>query len=179
MNSTTNAILTGMKILTWIFFIGLCIKTGVLIFTTGISLFVNSVSAEDLYVGLDLSDLLAKNKWYFVCLTSLAIFTSGMRAYLCYWVVKIFLSLNLGLPFSKEIGAYIINLSYVALSIGLLNYMSIAYAKNLEKMGFNVSNVYNYFEGAAEFIFFAGVIFIISLVYKKGIALQIENDLTV
>lgn len=179
MKPYTNTIFLIMKGLSWVFFIGLCIKTGILLFTTGISLFVNSVSAKDLYLGLDLSELYNSNKWYFVCLTSLAIFVSGLRAYLCYWVIKVFLTLDLVLPFSKEIGSYIAKVSSVALSIGFFNYISRAFMKRLQKEGYEISSVGDYFEGAAEFIFFAGVIYIIALVYQKGIALQSENDLTV
>lgn len=179
MKSQTNAIFTGMKILTWIVFIGLCMKTGVLLFTSIVSLFVNPLGSEDLYVGLNLSALLAKNKWYFACITSLIIFTTGMRAYLSYKVIKVFLELNLIHPFSKTIEFYITQISYTALAIGIINYTARTFSKGLEKQGIDLSMVYEYFEGASEFIFFAGVIYIIALVYRKGIELQNENELTV
>lgn len=180
MNSNTNAIFTGMKILTWIFFIGLCIKTGTILVNTIINLIPQvATSANNWYLEPSLSGLPSKDKWEMVMLLSLVIFVTGLRAYLCYWVIMVFKKLDLVHPFSEEIGKYISNISCVALTIGLFNYGIKAYEKYLSKNGINFDNSYINYEGASEFIFFAGVIYVIALVYKKGIELQSDNELTV
>jgi hypothetical protein len=51
----TNQILQILKVASWIMFIGLCIKTGAMIISFFVSLFINPEGAKDLYMGMNLS----------------------------------------------------------------------------------------------------------------------------
>ena len=72
----TKQVLGVMKIMSWIIFIGLCIKAGAFIISFGVSLFVNNEAAKDLYLGLDLSGLYNTNSWYYILMVSLVLILS-------------------------------------------------------------------------------------------------------
>ncbi len=179
MKTQTKDILKIMQVLTWIVFIGACIKAGAILFSFFVSLFVNPEGAKNLYSGLDLSDLQQYNLWYYVSLISCIIGSTCLRAYILYLVIKVFLKLNLVHPFSQEVASLISKISQTALGIGLLNIIANNYSNWLIKRNIDLTNIHEYLEGSAEFIFMAGIIFIIAQVFKKGMEIQSENELTV
>ena len=104
---------------------------------------------------------------------------TGLKALIFHWLVKIFLKLNLINPFSREISRLISKIGYVALGVGLLTVIAEAFAKGLIEKGLNLPGISQNVEGGGEFLMFAGVIFIIAQVFKRGIEIQSENELTV
>ena len=171
----TKQILDVMKVLAWIIFIGLCIKTGAILITSFISLFINPEAAQNLYLGLDLSELYTSNIWYYVNILSFIIVLSGLKAYLFYLVVKIFFKMNLERPFSSIMISLIQKISHIALGIGVVAIIAQNYSTWLLHRGLPVSENW----GGKEFLFLAGIIFIIGLVFKRGIEIQSENELTI
>jgi hypothetical protein len=102
-----------------------------------------------------------------------------LKAYMFYVVVKIFLKINFVHPFGTKVGSLIAKISYVALAIGILALIATEYSDWFNKKGILLPTLPPYVLGSSEFIFFAGIIFIISLVFKRGIEIQSENELTV
>ncbi|HET8839339.1 MAG TPA: DUF2975 domain-containing protein, partial [Flavobacteriaceae bacterium] len=176
MKTKTETILTITKVLTWIVFIGLCIKTGALIVSFFVSLFVNPIAAQDLYLGLDLSSVQEYGQWHYICSVSLLIFFTGLKAYLAYLVIKIFLKFNLENPFSPEVAKLIDCIAQTALTAGIFAIIAGGYSKWLGKNGLSAISSW---DGGSEFLFLAGIIFIIAQVFKKGIELKSENELTI
>lgn len=164
-----------MNVLFWIIFIGLCIKTGALLVSFLVNFFVNPGGAKNLYMGLDLSGVKAYSQSYYVHLASLMIALSGLKAYIAYLVVRIFLKFDLSKPFNHVITVLIDTISHVALGTGIVAMIGSASSDWLMKRGHDVPINW----GAGEILFFAGVIYIIAVVFRKGTELQIENDLTV
>ncbi|MFC1226753.1 DUF2975 domain-containing protein [Pedobacter sp. BG31] len=177
--ASVNNLISVVKVLTWIVFVGLCIKTGSLIISFTISITESHLAAKDLYKGLDLSPLLEHSPSQYVTLMLLLILSWAAKAFLFFIAIKIFLKINLEHPFSDKMAALIINLSYVSLVIGILTIMAGAYRNDLMKDGIIFPNLPPNLAGGSEFLFLAGILFIISLVFKKGIEIQAENDLTV
>lgn len=172
----TNAILKIMNIIFWILFIGLCIKTGAIIVSFFVSLFVNPEAAKDLYLGLDLSDVYNIDLYTYVCVVSFIIVLNGMKAYIAYLAVKLFLKFDLNYPFNENVAGLISQISYYAMSIGLVALIAAEYSEGLIKRGAEISRMD---WGAQEFLFFAGIIYILALVFKKGVEIQSENELTI
>jgi hypothetical protein len=102
-----------------------------------------------------------------------------LKAYLFYLVVKIFQKLNLLKPFDIEIAKLIEKISYEVVSIAIVSVIAHQYTKQLIHRGYEVSHVEKYWNDAAAFLMMAAILFVISQVFKKGIELQNENDLTV
>jgi hypothetical protein len=172
---TTKQVLEILKVVAWIIFIGLCIKTGAMVISVFISLFVNSKAAKDLYSGLDLSQIYALGLWHYVIMVFLIVIVSGLKAFLFYQVAKITSKINITHPFSVEVERVISKMSEIALQIGIISIITHVYSKWLLKQ-----NIHFTFEGeSTEFLFLAGILFVIAVIFKRGIELQSENDLTI
>ena len=171
----TNQVLNILKVLSWIFFIGLCIRTGAMIISFFVSLFVNSEGAKDLYTGMNLSELLAFDLWHYIVMVSLIIALSGLKAYLLYQVVRILSKINITNPFSEQIAKLILKMSGIALQIGITAFITGGYAKWLMKNQLH----FTFKGGEIEFLFLAGILFVIAQIFKRGIELQSENELTI
>lgn len=171
----TKYIMKIMNVIFWIVFIGLCIKTGSITISFIISLFVNPEASNNLYLGLDLSNVYNFDIRYYVGIVTLMIGLVGSKAYIAYLVVKLFIKFDITNPFNEIVVSLISKIGYVALSIGILALIANDYSKLLIKKGVEVQFDW----GAQEFLFFAGIIYIIALVFKKGVEIQNENELTI
>src|SRR5690349_992772 len=117
MKPTTKVILTILHVVSWIIFLGLCIKTGAFLYSFFVSLAINPDAAKNLYMGLNLSNIYYFDKGYYIVLASSIIVVSALKALLFYFVVKIFLKINLVKPFSEDVSRLISGIGYVALGI--------------------------------------------------------------
>ena len=179
MKKKTHELLIVMKVLTWLVFLGLCIKTGALIISFFVSEFINPLASKNLYLGFDLSNLKQFSNGHYSAMVLLIIVLSALKALMFYHVIKFFLRLNLMNPFSPDVAFLIKKISYVAFAIGTLSMIAIQYSRWLSKNGVLFTGLMEFIDSGAAFLFFSGIIFIISLVFKKGIEIQTENELTV
>jgi len=175
MNTTNETVLKIVNVLFWVVFIGLCIKTGALLVSVMVSLFVNEVGAADLYMGLDLSAVLRYDQLQYIAMASMIIVLSALKAYVAYLVVRFFMIFDLSAPFAPNIADLFLRISHVSLGTGILALCAEGYAKVLVNRGVEVSVDW----GGGEILFFAGVIYLLSVVFDKGTRLQTESDLTV
>ena len=175
----TTQVLLIMKFTVWATFIGLCIQTGAILYSFFISIFVNPAAAKNLYLGLNLSGLYNYNAWHFAIIMLLVICLSCLKTYITYSVLQIILKTNFVHPFSTNIAALIKKISYVAFGIGVLAVVANAYSEWLIKKGIAFNDLQNYLSGGPEFLFFAGILFIIAQVFNRGIEIQSENELTI
>jgi hypothetical protein len=110
---------------------------------------------------------------------SFVIVLSVLKAYLFYLVVKIFMKLNLVKPFDAAIARLIEKISYEAFAIAIVSIIGHQYTKRLIQSGYEVGQAGKYWDDTAAFLMMAAIIYVISRIFKKGIELQNENDLTV
>lgn len=174
MNLTTSHLLSIMKFIFWIVFIGLLIQAGALLTTYTMSLFNPEVS-KDLYMGLNLSALQEWSTFQYTNYVSFLVAFLLIEAYIAFLVIKIFSKIDVNSPFSEEVSELISKISYVALTAGLLAFIAQGHTKWLAKSVIDLNQNW----GSAQFLFLAGIIFIIAQVFKKGIELQNENELTI
>jgi hypothetical protein len=109
------------------------------------------------------------------CIVLLAL----LKAYLFYLVVNLFSKLNFVAPFSTDIAKIIEKISYEAFSIAILSIITKQYAKRLIQNGYELSDTSTYWNDTAAFLMMAAIVYVISQIFKRGIELQQENDLTV
>ena len=173
MKATT--VLGILRVVSWLIFIGLCIRVGGMIISFFLSLFVNTEAAGDLFMSFNLSGLLQYNKWHYIVLAVLIITISGLKAYLFYWVIKIISKINFTNPFSQYNGKIIFKMSSIALQIGILSVTVKSYALWLSRNHV----VIPYRGDSNDFLYLAGILFVIGYIFKRGIELQSENELTV
>jgi hypothetical protein len=170
----TEQILMVMHILAWVAFIGLLIKTGAIIISYGVSC-VNQVAARNLYMGLDLYDLRQFNFWQYTMSVSFLVAFSGMKAHVAFLVTKTLSKVNLKNPFTLEVSHILEKISYVLAGLWVISILHNAHASWLLKR----TSILQETMTAGEFVFIAGLVFIISQVFKRGVEIQSENDLTV
>ncbi len=171
----TEQVLDILKVFAWIMFIGLCVKTGALIVSFAVSLFVNPAAAADLYMGTDLSEVLAFSKIHYIVMAALMIILSGSKAWLSFWVVKITGRLSLTEPFSESVAGLIQGMSIISLQIGLLALATDAYTQWLNKSFVNFTAE----SAGTDFLFLAGILYVIAMIFRRGIELRRENELTI
>ncbi|WP_104734728.1 DUF2975 domain-containing protein [Hanstruepera ponticola] len=179
MKTNSDRILSIMKFLFWFIFIGLCVQTGSLILTFILSLTGHIETASDLYLGLNLTSLYEFSTWQFVNLMTLIITLSALKAYIAYLVVQIFTKINFDSPFNGLTAMRLGQISHVALGTGILALIANGYNMYLFKRSLIDLSAQPFVEGSREFLFLAGIIFVMAQIFKKGVALQNENELTI
>jgi len=96
-----------------------------------------------------------------------------------YLIISIFKTLNMVKPFSSEVGRLIVKIGCVALVISTLSWAGTQYSEWLLKQGVKLPLMYKYLGGADVYLMMGAMLFIIAQVFKRGIEIQTENDLTV
>jgi hypothetical protein len=175
---TTQPGLMLITVVIWAIFVGLCIQAGALAFNFIYSFFKPTV-AEDLYEGLNLYGLYEQQLWYYAAMVVMLLVIAGLKAYLFFVMIRIFLAINLNHPFSKKVSDLIAEIANVALQIGVWIIFASASIKWLAKKGFDLPPLGQFTGGAFEYLLLGALIFGISEVFKRGVKLQSENELTI
>lgn len=178
---STEKMLKIVHVLSWILFIGLCIEAGGLISNVIFAL-VNPSIVGHLWNHIDLSELFKFNQGYFVVLTSIMIIVAFMKALLFYLIVKILhdKKLNVTNPFSKEFGSFIFKVSYLTFGIGLFSFLGVKHVEWFVSQGVQFADISNlHITGADVWLFMSVTLFIIAQIFKRGIEIQEENELTI
>ena len=108
-------------------------------------------------------------------MAALMIILSGSKAWLSFWVVKITGRLSLTEPFSESVAGLIQGMSIISLQIGLLALATDAYAQWLNKSFVNFTAE----SAGTDFLFLAGILYVIAMIFRRGIELRRENELTI
>ena len=117
------------------------------------------------------------DRWYYIQLMSLIITTSALKAWAWYLIFDLLNKLELKSPFSPFVAKKLESISYVLLGIWVvMTFMGKSYAHYLIKAS-NIELPGKYISD--EYIFIAGIVFILSQIFKRGIEMQEENQLTV
>ena len=171
-------ILMLITVIIWSIFIGLCIQAGTLIFTFIYSL-IQPIISKDLYEGLNLFSLQTHSKWQYIALVTLLISISILKAQLFYTMIRIFIKIDLIHPFSKGIAKLISKLSYIAFTLGVTQLLCSTLVKRLDPEAFQIMGIDNHLSGSFEYFLLSALIFAIAQVFKRGVEIQAENELTV
>lgn len=177
--NANRTLLKVMNVLFWIVFIGLCIKTGVILVSILATLFLSTVVVSQMYQEVNLSELKDIGLFNHLNIGLVLIISSALKAYVAFLTVKISMQINLQQPFNKVICNWIEKISHFTLIIGILQICGQSYYKGLVKEGLVSGNLSGYFGDGGEFLFLAGIIFIIAQVFKRGLEIQSENELTI
>ncbi len=164
-----------LKGITPVVFIGLCIKTGSLLFSVVVSLCVNPQASKNLYMGLDLSALMNYDMVHYTFTVIMLLLLSGLKAWMSLDLVKILSDLNMEQPFSDRVYRLILRITRKAAITGLLALVALKHSEWLACKGVSVPLEW----AAPEILLFAAVLMVIAQVFRRGIDLQQEQSLTV
>lgn len=176
MKIKTEHILTFLKVVAWLAFVGYAIKAGAQ--TVGLVVgVINPAFSEKLYeVNQQFLKLRQYNIQYFVNTMSMLVFLSAFKTHVWYLVIQLLSKLRLQTPFSRDIAIRLEKIAFELLGIWLVNIMGMVYLKWLEKTtGEQLGDL-----GVGdEFLLFAAIVYIVAQIFKRGIELKEENELTV
>lgn len=179
---SSKQMLTVLRILCWIIFIGLCIEAGGILFNIFYTLLYNPIGAGFFWNQIDFSSLYQFDKGQFLIVTSIMSIISILKAIMFYLIVKILHNkdLSISAPFNHLVRKFILSAAYLAIGIGFFSNYGLGYTEWLSKQGVNLPTIHLLKLGGSDVWLFMGVIlFVIAYVFKRGIELQEEIDLTV
>jgi hypothetical protein len=178
MSKTNNFIFWALYIVAWLIFVGLSIEAGGLV----VNFFFHLYKPEllpNLYQKLDLTAMYKDSRLTFLGIYSFILTIAVLKAFLFYIVIRLMHRMDLSKPFNSFVSKQISQISYFTLSIGLLSYIARQLTKNLMHHGFVTDSLNKFWADSQAFILMGAVIYIIATIFKKGVAIQNENDLTV
>ena len=178
MSKTNNFIFWCLYAVAWLIFVGLSIEAGGLIVNFFFSLYKPEF-IQNLYQKLDLIEMYKESRLAFFGVYSFILIISILKASLFYRVIRRMHKMDLSKPFNSFVAKQISQMSYYTLSIGLLSYIARQLVKSLMHYGFVPDNLNQFWADSQAFILMGAVIYIIAIIFKKGVDIQNENELTV
>jgi len=173
MKSKTEQILTVLNILAWVAFIGLSIVAGSIIISYIVSI-GNAQAAKNLYKGMDLFAYRQHSFEHYTVLTGYKVMFYITQAYIAFLMTRLLSSLNVTRPFNQGVVHVMKKISYSILCVWLIAMLNNIHVAILEKV---YGVVATYIPG--ESIFLAGIVYILAQMFKRGVEIQTENELTV
>jgi hypothetical protein len=178
MTKRNKFVFKALQVIAWIIFVALCIEAGALLVNFVYSLLKPEV-LQNLYQKLDLSEMYQRSKWAFFGMYGFILVISFLKAILFYFVIRLATRLNLSSPFNLFVSKQIARISYYTLFIGIISYVARQTSKNLQQHGFDIDILNQFWADSQAYILMAAVIYIIAVIFKKGVEIQNENELTV
>ena len=102
-----------------------------------------------------------------------------LKALLFYIVISLMHKMDLLKPFSNYVSKQILLLSYYTIVIGLLSYLARQFVTNFVQSSQETFRLNEFWNDSQAFILMGAVIYIIAVIFKKGVEMQNENDLTI
>lgn len=167
-----------LHIVAWLIFVGLCIEAGGLLVNFIFSVFKPEV-VGNLYQKLDLSKLFEQSQFVFYGMYGFVLFIAILKALLFYVVIELLLKLDLTKPFSSFVSKKISQISHLTFSIGIISFIVKRITESLLIQGYAVAKLSQFWVDSSAFIIMSAIIYIISLIFKRGIELQEESELTI
>lgn len=174
---TSNQILAVLHVLAWIIFLGLCVEAGSFAFSGIMSVAVGPKFST--YLGLDA--LFAYDQGHFLAQLTYCFIAGVFKALMFYLIAHMLYKrkLDLDRPFKRDTARVISWISYLCFGIGLFTSWGRKYLAWLSQQ-VTVPDAYVLdLEGADVWFFTAIAFLIIAQIFKRGIEIQEENELTI
>lgn len=178
MSKTDNFVFTALLIIAWIIFVGLGIEAGGLIVNFFFSLYEPDFIGK-LYQKLNLIGLYRESRLAFFSVYSFILSIAILKAWLFYILIMLMHRMDLSRPFNSHVSAQISKISYYTLLIGVTGLIAGLVSNNLIHHGYNIEGVQQYWSDSQAFILMGAIVYVIAVIFKKGVELQNDNDLTV
>ncbi len=178
MTKTNKFVFWGLYVVAWLIFVGLSIEAGALIVNFFFSLY-NPEVLHQLYQKLDLTAMYHNSQMVFYGMYGFILTISVFKAILFYIVIRLMHKMDLSKPFNTFVSNQILQISYFTLSIGVISLIASSIADSLARQGYDTGVLDAFWADSQAFILMGAVIYIIATIFRRGVDLQNENDLTV
>ena len=87
---------------------------------------------------------------------------------------------NLSKPFNDVVRRFLLTIAYLALGIGIFSFWGSKFSGHLISLGVTIPDIQQLRLGGADvWLFMSVTLFVIAQIFKRGIEIQTENELTV
>lgn len=173
MKIKTEKLLKIMNILSWVIFIGILFETGAVVVSYFVSI-SNPLAAKALYKGIDMYAYREQSFVNYSILAGYKVFIYVLKAYIAFQMTKLLTRLNISRPFTIEVVLLMQSISYSIFIIWIISVINNTHVDLLEKSyGIAATHI------SGDFIFIAGIVYVFAQMFRRGIEIQSENDLTV
>jgi len=173
MASKTEKLLKLMRFLAWLAFIGLLIKAGAVIMSYGASI-QNPEASKDLYEGMDLSRYADASFLHYSIIVFYYILLYLAQAYIALFIAKLLSNINLEKPFTDTVVGLLKKISYTIFGVWILSIIHNVHVGLLNKYANIDAELLT-----SEYTFLAGIVYVLAELFKRGVVMQRENELTV
>jgi hypothetical protein len=180
-NITTKQILNLLLVLAWVIFVGLSIEAGSFL-TNIIFTLVNPGVVPRLWHQVDMPELFRYDRGYFIVVLLIFCIVSTVKAWLFYLIIRLLhnKNVNVAQSFSSVVQRFILQITFVSVLIGFFSIFGVRYIEWLSAQGVKMPNaIYLQISGGDVWLFMAVVLYVIAQVYKRGVEIQSDNDLTI
>ena len=179
----TEKILKIINVFAWIIFVGTLVKFGTILIIFIISLFNSEyvlfkdieVFGEGTSSGTYFYEIRESHLWNYIPYVISIILWTLIKSYLAYLIIKLLAKINLIHPFSMEVADRIVKISYALIFIWVLSFV----VGFFDKWATLAIGLEPQFEVRGEFLFIAGLVYLIGNIFKRGVEIQNENKLTI
>ncbi|WP_394991237.1 DUF2975 domain-containing protein [Emticicia sp.] len=176
MKTQTKTILEIIKYLALIGAIGFSIECGSQIVSLIVNFFKPEIALKLYKASPKLYELRNFDLRYYGFAMTLVIWFSATKAYIWYYIFDFLNKLSLENPFTVAISTKIQKISFLLFELWVVSFIGNNYIDFVGKeSGIDLANHFNH----GEYFFMAGIVYIISQIFKRGVELQEENELTV
>ncbi|MEO6681774.1 MAG: DUF2975 domain-containing protein [Ginsengibacter sp.] len=177
MKTRTEIVLIVLKYLALLGGIGFSLECGAQILSF-VASFINPVWAERTYLADPIwFQILDYDPGFYTVLMILIIAASALKAWVWFLIFELLHKLQLKSPFSFFVTKRLELISYMLLAVWfVMTFMAKSYAHYLQKAS-DIILPGKYISD--EYFFVAGIVFILSQLFKRGMEMQEENQLTV
>ncbi|MEN9571582.1 MAG: hypothetical protein RL172_2813 [Bacteroidota bacterium] len=176
MRTKTEKILLVLKIIAILGAIGYSIVWGSQLLTL-VSSYINPDWAKRTYeVDLKMFSVREQSVWYYFFGMSINIVVSALKAIIWYVAYQLLQTFKLKTPFTWEVERKLESMAYLMLFVWIISsiFWKVYTYYLLQDTGIQLAA-----SNSDEYLFMAGIIYIISQVFKRGIEIEEENHLTV
>jgi Protein of unknown function (DUF2975) len=177
MKTRTEIILMVSKFLALLAAIKYSIDCGAQI-THFVASFINTDWAKRTYeVNLEIFNIREKSVPYYSFAMCLTIAVSMLKATIWYVVFALLTKLKLQTPFSMEVQRKLASIAYLLLAVSIVS--SFFWETYTHYLRQDTGILLPANNSGDEYFFMAGIIYIVSQIFKRGIEIEEENQLTV
>ncbi|MET0242516.1 MAG: DUF2975 domain-containing protein, partial [Flavitalea sp.] len=175
-------ILRVLLIIAWIIFVGLGIEAGGYTWNTIYPLVTTPYESWEFWNHTDLSSLYNADKGQFAVIGFFISLTFILKAILFYLIIRLLQEDNLNMlrPFTRATVNFLLNVSYLSIAISFFSGWGVRWTESLVARGFTLPTIDKLnLDGSDVWSFMGVTMFVIAQVFKRGIEIQTENELTI
>lgn len=181
-NIPSSLIRTVLIVLAWILFLGVAFEAGTIIVNSVIMMVWGPAEPGKFYMLADLNALYRFDPGHFLAVAIIMIIVAVMKAILFYLILRLLHDkrLNMSLPFSEALGRFIFSMGYLSFAVGMFSLWGVKYTDQMMQRGVTMPPLQHLrISGGDVWMFMSVTLFVIGHIFKKGIEIQSENQLTV